>query len=100
MTVVGQRVRPIGWEGRTSGTDAYAADLPMEGVLIGRILRSPHPHAEITHLDVARAKAMPGVRAVITSADFPKGARYIHSGGETSEILSRRVGVATRRARL
>ena len=85
MTVVGQRVRAIGWDARTSGTDAYAGDLPMDGVLVGRILRSPHPHAKITHLDAARAKAMPGVRAVITAADFPKGVRYIHSGGEKSD---------------
>jgi CO/xanthine dehydrogenase Mo-binding subunit/CO/xanthine dehydrogenase FAD-binding subunit len=83
--VVGKRVRPIGWEGRTSGTEAYAGDLPMEGVLVGRILRSPHPHAEITNLDASRARAMPGVRAVITAADFPSGARYIHSGGDKSD---------------
>src|SRR5438128_7057248 len=85
MTVVGQRVRAIGWDARTSGTDAYAGDLPMDGVLVGRILRSPYPHAQIAHLDVAKAKAMPGVRAIITAADFPKGARYIHSGGEKSD---------------
>ncbi len=85
MTVVGQRVRAIGWEQRTSGTDVYAGDLPMEGVLIGRMLRSPYPHAEITRLDTRRARAMPGVRAVITAADFPRGARYIHSGGDRSD---------------
>jgi CO/xanthine dehydrogenase Mo-binding subunit/CO/xanthine dehydrogenase FAD-binding subunit len=83
--VVGKRVRPVGWEGRTGGTDAYAGDLPMEGVLVGRLLRSPYPHALITHLDTSRARAMPGVRAVITAADFAKGVRYIHSGGDKSD---------------
>jgi CO/xanthine dehydrogenase Mo-binding subunit/CO/xanthine dehydrogenase FAD-binding subunit len=83
--VVGQRVRAIGWEARTSGTDGYAGDLPLTGVLVGRILRSPHPHAEITHIDTTRARAMPGVHAVVTAADFPSGTRYIHSGGEKSD---------------
>src|SRR5438132_3790555 len=85
MTVVGQRVRAIGWDARTSGTDQYTADLPIEGVLAGRILRSPHPYAKILSIDTTRAARMPGVRAVITAADFPKGARYIHSGGDTSD---------------
>lgn len=80
--VVGERVRMIDWEGRTAGTDTYAGDLHFGGLLIGRILRSPHPHAEITRLDVTKARAMPGVRAVVTAADFPTGARYIHSGGD------------------
>src|SRR5688500_3442073 len=85
MTVVGQRVRAMGWDARTSGTDAYSADLPFTDVLVGRILRSPHPYAEVAGIDTSRAERMPGVRAIITAADFPKGARYIHSGGETSD---------------
>ncbi|HYK97228.1 MAG TPA: molybdopterin cofactor-binding domain-containing protein [Candidatus Acidoferrales bacterium] len=85
MTVVGQRVRAIGWDKRTAGTDAYTADLPIEGVIAGRILRSPHPYADILSIDTTRAETMPGVRAVITAKDFPPGARYIHSGGDTSD---------------
>ena len=83
--VVGRRVRMLGWERRTAGTDMYAGDLHFEGLLYGRILRSPHPHAEIVHLDTTRARAMPGVRAVITAADFPAGALYIHSGGDKAD---------------
>ena len=85
VSVVGQRVRMIGWEGRTGGTDAYAGDIPFEGLLVGRILRSPHPLAVITRLDTARARALPGVHAVITSADFPAGVKYIHSAGDKSD---------------
>src|SRR5581483_9211382 len=83
--VVGKRVRALGWERRTSGTDAYAGDLPFEDLLVGRIVRSPHAHAEIAHLDVSRARTMPGVRAVVTAADFPQKAHYAHSGGELSD---------------
>ncbi|HET9808905.1 MAG TPA: xanthine dehydrogenase family protein, partial [Candidatus Limnocylindria bacterium] len=83
--VVGKRVRALGWERRTSGSDAYAGDLPFEDLLVGRMLRSPHAHAEITHLDTSRARTMPGVRAVVTAADFREKARYIHSSGELSD---------------
>lgn len=85
MSVVGQRVRMVGWEKRTSGIDAYAGDLHFEGLLTARVLRSPHAHAEITKLDTSRAERMPGVRAVITWRDFPPDARYIHSGGKLSD---------------
>lgn len=84
-TIVGARVRAVGWDARTAGTDAYTNDLPLEGVLVGRILRSPHPFADILSIDASRARGMPGVHAVITAADFPKGAKYIHSGGPTSD---------------
>ena len=69
--VVGKRVRPLDWERRTGGEDAYAGDISFEGLLIGRILRSPHPHAEIAHLDTSRARSLPGVHAVVTAADAP-----------------------------
>ncbi|MBM4435045.1 MAG: xanthine dehydrogenase family protein, partial [Chloroflexi bacterium] len=79
-TVVGQRVRMVGWDERTAGSDRYAGDLHPEGMIHGRILRSPHAHARIVKIDTSRAAGMPGVRAVITAADLPAGARYIHSG--------------------
>src|ERR671937_1837446 len=50
----------------------YAADYTMPGALIGRILRSPHAHARIRSIDTAKAAALPGVKAVVTSADFPE----------------------------
>ena len=85
VSVVGQRVRMIGWEGRTGGTDAYGGDIPFAGLLVGRILRSPYPRATITRLDTSRARALPGVRAVITAANFTAGVKYIHSGGDKSD---------------
>ena len=44
----------------------------MPGMLVGRILRSPHAHARIRSIDTSKAAALPGVKAVITSADFPE----------------------------
>jgi CO/xanthine dehydrogenase Mo-binding subunit/CO/xanthine dehydrogenase FAD-binding subunit len=77
---VGARVRPLDWAQRTLGTIRYTADLTDPPHLHAAVLRSPHPYAEVLELDLARAVAMPGVRAVITHRDFPPGARYLHRG--------------------
>src|SRR6202171_824831 len=44
----------------------------MPGMRVGRVLRSPHAHARIRSIDIAKAAALPGVKAVVTSADFPE----------------------------
>lgn len=75
MSWVGARVRPIDWDDRSAGRTRFTADLPGEH-LVGVVLRSPHPYAEIRGIDVRAARAMPGVHAVITAADFAPGARY------------------------
>src|ERR1700730_2909582 len=69
---VGTRpVRPDGVP-KVTGLAQYGADLAMPGMLVGCILRSPHAHARIRSIDVAKAAALPGVKAVVTSADFPE----------------------------
>ena len=57
------------------GRAEYADDLSMPGMLHGKLLRSPHPHAKIVRIDTSRAAALPGVRAVVTGKDFP-GVKY------------------------
>ena len=69
---VGTRpVRPDGVP-KVTGRAQYGADLMWPGMLIGRILRSPHAHARIRSINIEKAKALPGVKAVVTSADFPE----------------------------
>src|SRR6202795_4932239 len=65
--------RPIRPDGvpKVTGRAMYGADLAMAGMLVGRILRSPHAHARIRSIDTSKAAALPGVKAVITAADFP-----------------------------
>ena len=66
--------RPIRPDGvpKVTGRAQYGADLTMPGMLVGRILRSPHAHARIRSIDTSNAAALPGVKAVVTSADFPE----------------------------
>ena len=66
--------RPIRPDGvpKVTGKAQYGADFNMPGMLVGAILRSPHAHAKIRSIDTSKAKALPGVKAVVTSADFPE----------------------------
>ena len=69
---VGTRpVRPDGVP-KVTGTAQYGSDFAMPGMLVGRILRSPHAHARIRSIDTSKAAALPGVKAVVTSADLPE----------------------------
>ncbi|MCB1368784.1 MAG: hypothetical protein KDK00_13525, partial [Rhodobacteraceae bacterium] len=70
--VVGTRpLRPDGID-KVTGRAQYGADLSAPGMLVGKMLRSPHAHARIKSLDVSAALAMPGVKAVMTAADLPE----------------------------
>jgi CO/xanthine dehydrogenase Mo-binding subunit len=66
--------RPVHPDGvpKVTGRALYGADLAMPGMLVGRILRSPHAHARIRSIHTSNAAALPGVKAVVTSADFPE----------------------------
>lgn len=57
---------------KVTGRATYAADMRMPGMLYGKTLRSPHPHAKIRNIDTAAAEALPGVLAVVTYKDAPK----------------------------
>lgn len=51
------------------GRAQYAGDLKLPGMLHGKVLRSPYPHARIVRIDTSRALALPGVKAVLTGAN-------------------------------
>jgi putative selenate reductase molybdopterin-binding subunit len=51
---------------RVSGKAKYTGDVKLPGMLYARVLRSPHPHARIRSINVSKAAAMPGVKAVLT----------------------------------
>jgi xanthine dehydrogenase molybdenum-binding subunit len=76
--------RPIRHDGvdKVTGRALYGADVQMAGLLHGRVLRSPHAHAHLQSIDTTRALALPGVAAVVTSADFPDPGNKIAELGE------------------
>ncbi len=67
---IGQRtIRPDGAD-KVTGRAAYAADTTMPGMIWGKVLRSPHPHARIRSIDTSKAEKLPGVKAVVTHKDI------------------------------
>ena len=66
---------------KVTGKARYAEDWRVEGMLFAKLLCSPMPHARVTKLDLSRAQAMPGVKAIITDDDLPKPA----AGGTLGE---------------
>ncbi|MGA0346869.1 MAG: xanthine dehydrogenase family protein molybdopterin-binding subunit [Alphaproteobacteria bacterium] len=72
LKVVG--TNPVKHDGldKVLGRAKFGADAYLPGMLYGKILRSPHAHAIIKSIDTSKAEALPGVKAVITSADFPE----------------------------
>lgn len=81
--------RPIRHDGtdKVIGTARYAADQNLPGMLYGKILRSPHAHARILSIDTSKAAALPGVTAIVTSADLAEAADKIQEMGEDAVNL-------------
>ena len=69
--VVGHSLPRMDAPGKVTGTAVYASDFALPGMLHGKLLRSREPHARLVRIDAARARALPGVRAVLTAADVP-----------------------------
>ena len=71
LNVLGTRMRKTDGLEKSTGRARYTDDLVLPGMLHGKILRSPHPHARIVSVDTAAALALPGVAAVVTGAEMP-----------------------------
>jgi CO/xanthine dehydrogenase Mo-binding subunit len=71
--IVGSRpVRPDGID-KVTGRAKFGADANAPGMLVGKILRSPHAHAKIRSIDTSKAAKLPGVKAIVTRDDFKPG---------------------------
>ncbi len=79
--VVGTRpIRPDGVD-KVTGRARFGADYNLSGQLSGLVLRSPYPHAMIKSIDVSKALALPGVKAVVTRDDFAdQGSEFVPAG--------------------
>lgn len=69
--VIGAPVPQVTAREKILGLAQYVGDLKLPNMLHGKVLRSPYPHARIVHIDVSRAKALSGVKAVLTGSDTP-----------------------------
>ena len=89
LNIVGSN--PVKHDGldKVTGRARFGADFALPGMLYGRVLRSPHPHALIKSIDTTAAEAMPGVKAVITRDDFPDIPPGSPAGDMTRNALAR-----------
>jgi 4-hydroxybenzoyl-CoA reductase subunit alpha len=71
LNVLGKRQRKMDGLEKSTGRARYTDDLVLPGMLHGKILRSPHPHARILSIDTSAATALSGVMAVVTGAEMP-----------------------------
>src|ERR1700680_561447 len=76
---------------KVTGKAKYAEDYRADGMLFAKLLLSPLPHARVRHIDASAALQMPGVKAILTADDLPKGASGATLGeGIVASALSER----------
>src|SRR3990172_5603187 len=68
---IGKSVPRVDGIEKVTGKARFVYDLRLEGMLHGKTLRSPHPHAKIRKLEIGRAASLEGVKAVMTARDLP-----------------------------
>lgn len=68
---IGQRVGRVEGPAKVTGEARYTADILLPGMIWGKVLRSPLPHAKIVSIDTREAEQMPGILAVLTAKDLP-----------------------------
>ncbi len=97
LKIVGTRpIRPDGAD-KVTGRANFGADHSLPGQLVGKVLRSPHAHARIVNIDLSKARALPGVKAVIDGEDMLSDAGgIIHSGESAIDIHDLSLNVMAR----
>ncbi len=97
LRVVGKPERKVDAVKLVTGKPAYVDDIDLRDLLYARLLTSPHAHAIIRDIDVSRAKALPGVHAVLTYRDVPRipyttaGQSWPEPGPHDQYVLDNRV---------
>ena len=72
FSIIGKPTAMIDAAEKTTGSGRYTDDLSLPGMLVGKILHSPYPHARIKSIDTSRAEKLDGVVAVVIGKDAPK----------------------------
>jgi 4-hydroxybenzoyl-CoA reductase subunit alpha len=71
FSIIGKPIAMVDAAGKTTGSGKYTDDLALPGMLVGKILHSPHPHARIKRIDSSRAEKLEGIVAVVVGSDAP-----------------------------
>jgi len=71
FSIIGKPTAMVDAAEKTTGSGKYTDDLSIPGMLVGKILHSPYPHARIKHIDTSRAEQLEGVVAIVVGKDAP-----------------------------
>src|SRR4249919_630417 len=71
FSIIGRPIAMVDAAGKTTGAGKYTDDLSVPGMLVGKILHSPYPHARIKRIDTSHAEQLEGVVAVVVGKDAP-----------------------------
>jgi 4-hydroxybenzoyl-CoA reductase subunit alpha len=91
FSVIGKSIALVDSAGKTTGQGKYTDDLSVPGMLIGKILHSPYPHARIKRIDASRALAFPGVVTVVTGEDAPNKYGILPVGHDETALAVEKV---------
>ncbi len=91
FSVIGKSIAMVDAAGKTTGAGKYTDDLTLSGMLVGKILHSPYPHARIKRIDTSRAKALDGVVAVVTGTDAPNPYGILPVGHDETALAVEKV---------
>ena len=86
--VIGKRLPNVEAFDKVTGAAKYTDDITLNRMLYGKVLRSPHPHAEIKNVDFSEAKKLPGVVDVIVGKDVPHNSRILGSTVNDQSVLT------------
>ena len=84
--LLGSRVKRLDGPDKVTGRARYTYDINRPGMIYGRMVRSPYPHAKITSIDLAAAEKAPGVKAVLAWKDA--GAEVVYQGDPVAAVAA------------
>src|SRR6516162_4259922 len=91
FSVIGKPIAMVDAAGKTTGAGKYTDDLSLPGMLVGKILHSPYPHALIKKIDASRALALEGVVTVVTGPDAPNKYGILPVGHDETALAVEKV---------
>jgi 4-hydroxybenzoyl-CoA reductase subunit alpha len=91
FSVIGKRVALVDSAGKTTGQGKYTDDLSVPGMLTGKILHSPYPHARIKSIDTSRAETIDGVVCVVIGPDAPNKYGILPVGHDETALAVEKV---------
>ena len=91
FSIIGKPIAFVDAAGKTTGSGKYTDDLRVPGMLIGKILHSPLPHARIQRIDASKALALEGVVCVVTGPDAPNKYGILPVGHDETALAVEKV---------